>query len=244
MAYAGPRAGAVPERAPAPHGGEPRLNAGIRPCRVYIVSDVRLYREGLSSSLAAHRDLDMAGNGPVADALHRVAQLAPDVLLLDVAAPRALQLTRPAVAVAPGLRVVAFAVAEIAADVLACAEAGICGYVAKDGSVEDVVAAVLRARSGELVCSPRIAASLFERVGALSTRTRPQPALDGLTCREIEIARLVARGLSNKAIARDLRLSVATIKNHVHNVLQKLQLERRGDILGRGPDTRTDGLGM
>ncbi len=186
----------------------------------------------------------MAGSGPVADALELVAQVAPDVLLLDVAAPHALQLTRPAVAVLPGLRVVAFAVAEIAADVLACAEAGICGYVAKDGSVEDVVAAVLRARSGELVCSPRIAASLFERVGALSTRTKPQASLDGLTCREIEIARLVARGLSNKAIARDLRLSVATIKNHVHNVLQKLQLERRGDIMGRGQDMRPDGLGM
>jgi len=199
--------------------------------RVYVVSDVRLYREGLTRCLAAQGDLSVIGSGPAADAVERIARLSPDVMLLDRGSEHSLGLPSSAFAVSPALRIVAFAVAEVAADVLACAEAGICGYVPRDASVEDVVAAVLRAVSGELVCSPRIAAMLFERVAVLSVeRSSMPPALESLTPRELQIAALVARGLPNKAIARELRLEPTTIKNHVHNILQKLKLQRRGEI--------------
>ena len=200
--------------------------------RVYLVSDVRLYREGLTSSLAAQGRLSMIGSGAAGDAVAQIASLVPDVMLLDLAAQDSLALPRSAAAVAPAMHVVAFAVAEVAADVLACAEAGICGYIAKDGSVEDVVAAVLRAVSGELICSPRIAAMLFQRIAALSTERSTSPSLPALTRRELEIAELVSRGLPNKTIARELNLGPATIKNHVHNILQKLKLQRRGEIGG------------
>jgi two-component system, NarL family, nitrate/nitrite response regulator NarL len=198
--------------------------------RVYVVSDVRLYREGLTRCLAAQGDLSVIGSGPATDAVEQIARVRPDVMLLDLGTEHNLGLPRSACAVSPALRIVAFAVAEVAADVLACAEAGICGYVAKDASVEDVVAAVLHAVSGELFCSPRIAAMLFERVAALSVKRSMPPALESLTPRELEVIGLVARGLPNKAIARELQLEPATIKNHVHHILQKLNLQRRGEI--------------
>jgi two-component system, NarL family, nitrate/nitrite response regulator NarL len=204
----------------------------VRSVCVYVVSDVRLYREGLTGSLAADGRLSIIGSGAAAGALEQISTLRPDVMLLDLAAQDSLCLPRSVMAVAPNLQVVAFAVADVAADVLACAEAGICGYVPKDASIDDVVDAVLRAVSGELVCSPRIAAKLFQRIAALATERSAVPELLALTRRELEIAMLMTRGLPNKEIARELRRGPATIKNHVHNILQKLKLKRRGEIGG------------
>lgn len=208
--------------------------AVARVCMVFVVSDVRLFRDGLTGSLDSDCRIRVVGAGTVAEALPQIARLCPDVVLLDVAAPSGLALARPARMAAPRLRIVAFAVAELTDEVIACAEAGISGYVAKDGSVADVIEAVLGAVSGELVCPPRIAASLFERVATLAGERKVCSPLQVLTRREIEIAELVARGLPNKVIARDLRLGVPTIKNHVHNILQKLKLQRRGEIGGLG----------
>jgi two-component system nitrate/nitrite response regulator NarL len=196
--------------------------------RVYIVSQVRLYREALASSLVGAGSLSVVGRGACAQALQDLASLKPDVVLLDLGSPDSLALPRAAFAIAPNLLVVAFAVSDVEANVLACAEAGICAYVAQDGTVEDIVATVLRAVSGELVCPPRIAALLFNRLGKLAAGGLIPDSV--LTTREQEIADLLAHGLSNKHIARRLGLAHATVKNHVHNVLQKLNLERRGQI--------------
>jgi len=193
-----------------------------------VVSQVRLYREILASSLVRHGGLRVAGQGTWVEALDQIAHLCPEILLLDLGTKENLAVPRRARAICPNLRVVAFAVAEVEAEILACAEAGICGYVTRDGTVTDVVDAVLRALSGELVCPPRIAALLFRRIGTLSSE-RPADEMF-LTPREQEIASLLTRGLSNKHIARQLRLANATVKNHVHNILQKLNLERRGEI--------------
>ena len=203
-----------------PDGREPR---------VYIASQVRLYRETLAASLAGHGGLRVAGYGSWPEALDQLAMLRPEVLLLDLTANNSLSVPRRAQMICPSIRVVAFAVANVDADVLACAEAGICGYVAQDGSVADVVETVQRAVSGELVCSPRVAALLFRRVATLAAGGGGQAdAL--LTAREREIAALLANGLSNKLIARRLCLANATVKNHVHNILEKLKLKRRGEV--------------
>ena len=198
--------------------------------RTYIVSDVRLHREGLAESLGRQHYLVVVGAGSCVEALSQIASLKPDILLVDLFNREALTLSRRVRALVPGLRVVALAVAEAAATVLECAEAGICGYVAQEGSVGDVVRAVMAAVNGEVACSPRIAAALFDRLAVLS----PGPAAPRwdaeLTGREREIAAMVARGLPNKEIARLLRVGPATVKNHVHNVLQKLNLQRRGEI--------------
>jgi two-component system nitrate/nitrite response regulator NarL len=200
--------------------------------RVYIVCDVRLYREGLIANLAQEGRLDVLGVGCSADALGQIAALRPEVLLLDLAASDSLAIPHRALLVIPTLHVVAFAVTDVEAIVLACAEAGFCGYVARDGSVEDLVTAVLRALRGEVVCSPRISGLLFSRVATLSSARVARPANGPLTPREREIAGLAACGLRNKEIARRLRLGPTTIKNHVHNILHKLNVHGRGEIAG------------
>jgi two-component system, NarL family, nitrate/nitrite response regulator NarL len=197
---------------------------------VYIVSDVRLYREGLISSLTQQSALNVLGAGSSADVLGRISALRPQALLLDLAAHNSFAISRRAQQIDPALRVVAFAVAEADENVLACAEAGISGYVTRDGSIEDLVTAVRCALRGELVCAPRIAALLFSRLASLSGRQPTMSVVALLTPREREIAALVTCNLRNKEIARQLRLGPATIKNHVHNILQKLNVQRRGEI--------------
>ena len=196
--------------------------------RVYIISDVRLYRDGLTSVLQGH--LKVIGKGRSCDFLDQIASLHLDVLLLDLTVRDSLQMPRRARQIFPALPVVAFAVRELEPDVLALAEAGISGYVMDDGTAEDLVAAVRCALRGELMCSPRIAALLFNRMAALSHGPVTHFAEASLTRREREIATLIARNLPNKEIVRHLRLGPTTVKNHVHNILQKLNIHRRGDV--------------
>jgi DNA-binding NarL/FixJ family response regulator len=114
---------------------------------------------------------------------------------------------------------------------LAYAEAGVSGYVTCEQPVEDVVRAVKAVARGEMLCTPRVAATLVRHVATLAAGlgAREIPAVTSLTPREIEIVGLIDRGMSNKQIAGTLHIEVATVKNHVHNVLDKLQLKRRGE---------------
>jgi two-component system nitrate/nitrite response regulator NarL len=203
------------------------------PACVYIISETRLFREGLKAMLFREGGLNIVGHGPPADALEAIGNLTPELVLLDMVGPESLVIPRQLHMILPALRIVAVALAEQEADVIACAEAGICAYVAQSGTVEDLVGAIFRALNGELVCSPRITALLFHRVASLSTARLPDVPDEALTRREREIARLIARGLQNKEIARHLCLGNATVKNHVHNILQKLRIQRRSDIFGR-----------
>jgi DNA-binding NarL/FixJ family response regulator len=171
---------------------------------------------------------DLVGMGSLSVALQEIAATRPGVLLLDLGAEGSLVLPRQARRIVSALRIVAFAVAEVDRNVLACAEAGICSYVAQDASAEDLVNAVILAMRGEMACSPRIAGFLYRRV---AESTAPSHLLEtALTHREREIAGLVSEGLPNKEIARRLRLGNPTVKNHVHNILQKLDIQRRGQI--------------
>jgi DNA-binding NarL/FixJ family response regulator len=200
-------------------------------------------REGLSSALACDPRIEVVGSSNSEGVIRAILGQRPEVLLLDAITPESLDLPRRMRTLLPSLRSVAFAVADSDADVLACAESGIAGYVARDGSVEDLVAAILRAVGGELVCPPRIAAVLFARIAALSNRGVDMP-VEPLTPREREIADLVACGLPNKTIARELSLAPATIKNHVHNILQKLNLQRRGEIIAVWPRRKSRASGQ
>jgi DNA-binding NarL/FixJ family response regulator len=195
-----------------------------------VVSDVRLYRDGLVASLDRLGELDVLGAGCSGQAIDQIVALRPQVLLLDLAARDSLALPRQARQVLPEVLVIAFAVAEREEAILACAEAGVSGYVAQDGSMEDLVAAVVHALRGEVTCSPRVAGLLFSRLATLSAGCPSTPASAVLSRREREIAALVACNLSNKEIARRLSVGPATIKNHVHNILQKLHVHRRADI--------------
>jgi two-component system nitrate/nitrite response regulator NarL len=197
--------------------------------RIIIVSDARLYREGLALSLARVDRIFVVGVADtVASALICIEANNPDVVLLDFAMPDARVLPDAIAGARLPVKVVAFSVAETEDEICECAEAGIAGYVARDGSKEDLIAAVENAVRGEVVCSPRAAASLFRRLAAHVRTTRQRPLEAALTTREQDIIALIDKGLSNKEIARQLKISLPTVKNHVHNILEKLQVRRRG----------------
>jgi DNA-binding NarL/FixJ family response regulator len=162
-----------------------------------------------------------------------LVDLNPEVVILDIAATQAFAMANTLSSRLPITKIIAFAVSEVDDVVLACAEAGIAGYVAPDGSASDLISAVEFALRDELYCSPRIAHLLSHRIGALSARLVGSPENQTLTQRERQILDLVGEGKSNKEIGRALRISNATVKNHVHNILEKLQVHRRGEAASR-----------
>jgi DNA-binding NarL/FixJ family response regulator len=201
---------------------------------VFILSDVKLYREGLAWSLSQRPEVEVvAACAPSPDALVQVAKSGATVVLLDFVTPGALNIPKELNRLLPGIKVIAFAVSEIEHELIACAEAGIFGFVTRDGSVDDLVASILNTARGEVVCSARLAGLLFERVAALSEASHELSNHVVLTRREREIAELLDKGLSNKEIARSLRIAAATVKNHVHNILEKLKVTRRGEAAAR-----------
>jgi DNA-binding NarL/FixJ family response regulator len=204
------------------------------PLRVAVVTEVCLYREGLAASLSRRPETDVVATaGRRADALDLLRRACPDVLLLDMATPGAADVVRAAGECRPVARVVALAIQESADSVLACAESGVCGYVTRDASIDDLVATLLAVARGELVCPPSIAASLFRHVGALAARRDEPAGVGALTPREREVLALIGQGLSNKEISRRLSIGLSTVKNHVHNLLEKMNVSRRGAAAAR-----------
>lgn len=208
--------------------------------RVLIAAEIRLYREGLADMLSQEAGIEIVATAAGADdAVRGLRALAPDVVLVDLAFPDNAWLVRALAAAVPGTRVVALSVPDVESDLLACAEAGVAGYVTRDGSIEDVVAAVEAAAKGEVLCSPRMAATLFQRVATLALERSPASIESRLTHRELQILDLIDQGMSNKEIARQLTIELSTVKNHVHNILEKLQVSRRAEAAARARTART-----
>lgn len=199
--------------------------------RVFILSDFRLLRDGVAAALAEQPSVVVVGTADLSAQPCRIAELTPDALLLDITVPGSLDLSLPIREAMPSAKVVCLGVSETESVVMACARAGVSGFVAPNGSVKDVLAAVHSAVRGELVCSPRTAGILLNRVNALSASRAADGTSDALTQREREIARLVGEGLSNKQIGTTLGIQSATVKNHVHSVLGKLKMRRRIEIV-------------
>jgi two-component system, NarL family, nitrate/nitrite response regulator NarL len=204
--------------------------------RVLIIADIRLFRDGLALMLGQQHGLELAG--AVADSREAEEYLRSggvDVVLLDMAGPESEFAIRRLTSAHPQTPVVALGVPEDERHVIACAEAGAAGYVPREGSVADLAAAVRGAAASELICSPRVAAGLMRRIGALSAERGHEPGARTrrLTSREAEILGLIGEGLSNKEIARRLCIELATVKNHVHNILDKLQVRRRSEAVAR-----------
>ena len=216
---------------PLPAAEPPAAAAGR--LRVAIVTEVCLYREGLAFSLGRRAETQVVGTAAArAESVELVRRERPDVLLLDMATEEAPQLVREVREAHAPVRVVALAIVETEEVVLRCAAAGVAGYVSRGASLDELVDTLGSVARGELVCSPTIAGSLFRRVGAL-TGPREDPALARLTPREREIAALIGQGLSNKEISRRLRIGLSTVKNHVHNLLDKLQVNGRSAAAAR-----------
>src|SRR6266853_1916177 len=202
--------------------------------RVLIAADIRLYREGLAQALSREGELTVVGTAENREAtLLFVGELRPDVLLIDQAMPESLAAVRAIRVLAPDVKVVALAVPEVDQHVIACAEAGVVGYVPREAGVADLIATIHSVARGELLCSPRMAATLLRRVAALAGGEDASGETARLTPREHQILALVERGCSNKDIARELGIEVATAKNHIHNILEKLRVRRRGQAAAR-----------
>jgi len=202
---------------------------------VLIVAEVRLYREGIAGTLSNSPGLVVMGTSSNrADARTQVGALRPDVVLIDVATTESLELIHDLRAEECPCKILAFAVAEGSADILECAEAGAAGYVTAEASIEDLVTAIQRITRAELACSPRVAAQLFKRIGERSTGWRGhQPQAKSLTTREHQVLDGIRQGQSNKEIGQKLNIAESTVKNHVHHVLEKLNVTTRAQAVAR-----------
>jgi two-component system, NarL family, nitrate/nitrite response regulator NarL len=209
--------------------------------RVVILGDVRLFRDGLAALLRGSARIEMVATiGSPEEACTVIARERPDVLLFDMSMPDALRQVSALAATFPTLKIVTLAIPETATDVLFCAEAGAVGYVPREASAEDLIAALEAAARSELRCPAHIAAALLRRVaeltwagaGGVPSSAAPTAAA-ALTLRELEVLRLLETGRSNKEIARALGIELAMAKNHVHNILAKLELRRRTQLIPR-----------
>jgi DNA-binding NarL/FixJ family response regulator len=208
------------------------VNDTAGPVRVLLVDDQALFREALGTLLSVRQEIDVVGEAADGQqALRQAAMLAPDVVLMDLRMPvlDGLAATRRLRVDQPDVRVLALTTFDDDEEVFAALRAGAVGYLLKDVSSERLVEAVLAAARGESVLQPSVAAKVVARFAQLDDSATPpaQPLVVPLTDRELEVVRLLAEGRSNREIAAALFLAEGTIKNHVTNVLAKLEARDR-----------------
>lgn len=197
--------------------------------RVFIVSDVRLYRETLAALLARDARLQALGEGEPSEAtIDDLARLDHDVTLINPTFPGAAEFLLRLRERAPATRIVAFAMFTGSEDLLRIASAGISGCVGREGSAADICEAIVAASRDEFYCSGRIAGALLSGLARRNAdAATPRPSGGGLTARERQVLCRIDDGLTNKQIAAELAMSPATVKNHIHRILEKLQVSRR-----------------
>jgi DNA-binding NarL/FixJ family response regulator len=197
-----------------------------------IASEVRFVRESLGEILGRSSTLSVVGySTDVGNTLSLCRELRPDIVLLDAAVRDGMLAVRRLREMMSGQRVVAFAVRESVESVLAWAEAGVAGYIPNTAATADLHALIADIDAGRQACSALVAAALLRRIAITAVPpAKPATGAQALTPRELEIVRLISAGLSNKEIARRLKISLATTKSHVHNALGKLNVQRRGQV--------------
>ena len=194
-----------------------------------VVDDHPVVRDGLRGVLDGEADMLVVGEaGHGAEALARVAEAAPDVVLMDLRMPtmggvEAITALRTQ---APGVRVLVLTTFDTDRDVLPAIEAGATGYLLKDTPREELLRAVRAAHRGEAVLSPAVAGRLMGQVRA--------PERDALSAREMEVLRLVAAGSTNREAAKALYISEATVKTHLLHIYAKLEVRDRASAVAAG----------
>jgi DNA-binding NarL/FixJ family response regulator len=198
--------------------------------RVLIVDDHDLFRTGLRN-LLEEKDVQVVGEAAGgADAVKIVRELAPDVVVMDLNMPGmgGVEATRHISSVAPLTRVVMLTISDQDSDVIDAILAGACGYLLKDASIEQLIEGIEAAARGESLISPTIAAKVLQRVRATSNQPEYENTIRAeLSEREIEVLKLIANGKDNAVIAAELHISPKTVKNHISNILMKLQIDNR-----------------
>ncbi len=198
--------------------------------RVLIVDDHDLFRTGLRN-LLEEKAVQVVGEAATGgDAVRIVRELAPDVVVMDLNMPGmgGVEATRHISTAAPLTRVVMLTISDQDSDVIDAILAGACGYLLKDASIEELIAGIEAAARGESLISPTIAAKVLQRVRATSTQPEYESTIRAeLSEREIEVLKLIANGKDNAVIAAELHISPKTVKNHISNILMKLQIDNR-----------------
>ena len=195
-----------------------------------LVDDHDLFRTGLRN-LLEEQGVEVVGEAAAGgDALKFVRELQPDVVVMDLNMPgmNGVEATKRITSFAPLTRVVVLTISDDDSDVMDAILAGACGYLLKDSSIHDLVRGIRAADVGESLISPHIATKVLQRLRAASTvHEAVDTVRSELSDREIEVLRLIANGKDNAQIARELTISPKTVKNHISNILVKLQIENR-----------------
>ncbi|MEU4219225.1 response regulator transcription factor [Actinoplanes sp. NPDC026623] len=195
--------------------------------RVLVVNDLRILRDHLITRLRAQPNVSAAtGAADAEDAAGLLSAEGFAVVLVSLTTPGSLEICRAAAGA--GSRVIALGVTTDEDEAVACAEAGVTGYVLRHEPDEALFSVLATVGRGEISCPPPVAAALMRRMGR-GRDAGPPNGIGRLTAREREILGLIDRGMSNKEIAKLLFIEVRTVKNHVHNLLEKLSVRRRGE---------------
>ena len=198
--------------------------------RVLLVDDHDLFRTGLRNLLEEH-GLAVAGEASTGlEAVRLVRELAPDVVVMDLNMPgiTGVEATRQVTSLAPLTRVIVLTISDQDEDVMNAIVAGACGYLLKDSSIQDLIRGIESAAIGESLISPHIASKVLQRVRSTAADTEGAETIRAeLSDREIEVLKLIANGKDNAQIARELVISPKTVKNHISNILMKLQIDNR-----------------
>nr|WP_235502180.1 response regulator transcription factor [Angustibacter sp. Root456] len=200
--------------------------------RVLVADDHALYRRGLEMVLSAEEGIEIVGEaGDGAEAIRRVEELLPDVVLMDIRMPRrsGIEACTAIKDVVPSTKIVILTISDEESDLYEAVRAGANGYLLKDVPGEEIAAGIRAVAEGQSLISPSMASKLLTEFAAMIKKSeeRPQLPVPRLTDRELEVLKLVARGLANRDIAKELFISENTVKNHVRNILEKLQLHSR-----------------
>jgi DNA-binding NarL/FixJ family response regulator len=211
--------------------------------RTLIADDHPLFRDGMRGLLGSLADTEVVGEASSGEeAVELAKELQPDVILMDINMPGldGIEATREVLHTSPRIGVLVVTMFEVDDSVFAAVRAGARGYLLKDSSGEEVVHAIRAVASGDAVFGPSIAQRLISFFSSFLSPAVPQRTFPELTEREEEVLSLVAQGKSNQEIAKELFLSVKTVRNHVSNILLKLQVADRAQAIIRA---REAGLG-
>src|ERR671926_533606 len=202
--------------------------AAVDAIRVLIVDDHDLFRSGLRTLLDEQDGVHVVGEAAGgSEAVRVVSESAPDVVVMDLNMP-GMTATRQISALAPLTRVVVLTISDQDGDVMDAIFAGACGYLLKDASIQELMQGIRAAAVGESLISPTIAAKVLRRVRSSSSQPEIERTIRAeLSDREIEVLKLIANGKDNAQIAADLHISPKTVKNHISNILMKLQIDNR-----------------
>ncbi len=202
------------------------------PIRVLVVDDHALFRRGLEMVLAQEPDIEVVGEaGDGAEAVALATSSTPDIVLMDVRMPRrgGIDATTAIKGAVPSAKIIMLTISDEEGDLYDAIKAGAMGYLLKEIPIDEVAVAVRAVYGGQSLISPSMASKLLTEFASMVRKTdeRQPLASPRLTDREMEVLRLVAKGLNNRDIAKQLFISENTVKNHIRNILEKLQLHSR-----------------